>query len=480
MQSLRLSLFFLLTLCCTSAQAVISPVTNTQDSGPGSLRAAMTEAIASDGARPIRFVAPFPIHGEIHLLSPLPDITSAELIIDGFGRDPVIQGDSTFVLIRTTSALQSLRLEGITLSHGFNNQQGNAFGGCLTGFPVASNAELTIRNTRFSSCGARGSNFVSGGAFHWNGGEVRVEDSTFDNNLANSTGYENTSQAAGGAIFSAGALWVERSDFSGNRAGGRSSSGGAIRVSSELELRDSVLMSNSAISTNADQPGSFGGAVAVNCPTCSIAIERNYLFQNTAVTGGALYLRGNNGLNSLAGYLRNNSFHANEALENAGAVSVLNGRIHFQHNTFAAGKAPANAAAYVRFFNSAAGLFSSNVFAQATSGVDCNAVNMETPTLEGGNYATTNSCAGIGAMDVIADLVSPELDIAGTMPVLRFPADSPVIDGGLSIGCLDVDARGTTRPIDGNGDGIAECDSGAFEHPAGAAIFSDGFESPAP
>lgn len=42
-------------------------------------------------------------------------------------------------------------------------------------------------------------------------------------------------------------------------------------------------------------------------------------------------------------------------------------------------------------------------------------------------------------------------------------AGSPAIDGGTNDQCQNKDQRGVTRPQDGNGDGIAVCDVGAYE-----------------
>jgi hypothetical protein len=40
---------------------------------------------------------------------------------------------------------------------------------------------------------------------------------------------------------------------------------------------------------------------------------------------------------------------------------------------------------------------------------------------------------------------------------------SPAIDAGVAAGCPSQDQRGIARPADGDLDGVARCDSGAFE-----------------
>ena len=45
---------------------------------------------------------------------------------------------------------------------------------------------------------------------------------------------------------------------------------------------------------------------------------------------------------------------------------------------------------------------------------------------------------------------------------------SAAIDAGTIYFCPDVDEPGNLRPQDGDGDGIAVCDAGAYEAPAAA------------
>lgn len=54
--------------------------------------------------------------------------------------------------------------------------------------------------------------------------------------------------------------------------------------------------------------------------------------------------------------------------------------------------------------------------------------------------------------------------LGGRVPVLAILGNSPAVDGGLELDCLNVDARGGERPFDGDNDDHAVCDMGAFEY----------------
>jgi hypothetical protein len=61
---------------------------------------------------------------------------------------------------------------------------------------------------------------------------------------------------------------------------------------------------------------------------------------------------------------------------------------------------------------------------------------------------------------------------------------SPAIDAGGAVGCADRDQRGLARSQDGNSDGTAACDIGAFElqpaHPVSLAATEGPEGGPAP
>ncbi|REJ74508.1 MAG: right-handed parallel beta-helix repeat-containing protein [Acidobacteria bacterium] len=102
---------------------------------------------------------------------------------------------------------------------------------------------------------------------------------------------------------------------------------------------------------------------------------------------------------------------------------------------------------------------------------------------------TDNQCGFVANtgdhLDTFVSLAPLAYD--GSTPLHALTADGNEVDAGDPV-CLDhpggdpllVDQRGFPRPSDGDGDGTAACDKGAWEKPAGPdpnLIFLDGFES---
>ncbi len=62
----------------------------------------------------------------------------------------------------------------------------------------------------------------------------------------------------------------------------------------------------------------------------------------------------------------------------------------------------------------------------------------------------------------------PLADNGGATPTHALSSNSPAVDAGLNTTCLATDQRGVARPLDGDGNGSAVCDIGAYEYdPAG-------------
>jgi len=69
-----------------------------------------------------------------------------------------------------------------------------------------------------------------------------------------------------------------------------------------------------------------------------------------------------------------------------------------------------------------------------------------------------------GAVISADPLLGPLQDYGGSVFTRALLVGSPAIDRGSALYCPATDARGQPRPIDGNADGVAVCDLGAFEY----------------
>ena len=197
-----------------SAHATTIIVSNTNDSGPGSLRQALADA--NDGDT----IDATSISGVITL-------TAAQLLVDksvtinGAGADVLaIDGNATTRVFQTDTG-ETVTISGLTMRNG----QGNFGGGILNG----DSATLTIINSTLSD----NSGGFGGGAF--NSGRLAIVNSTVSGNIA----------SEGGGIYNSGAgiLTITNSTFSGNAA---SSIGGGVFNLGTLQLAHSTLSDNSA------------------------------------------------------------------------------------------------------------------------------------------------------------------------------------------------------------------------------------------
>jgi hypothetical protein len=88
---------------------------------------------------------------------------------------------------------------------------------------------------------------------------------------------------------------------------------------------------------------------------------------------------------------------------------------------------------------------------------------------QGYNLESTATCGltGQGDLSGVDPILGPLAANGGATHTHSLPPGSPAIDAGSpgGGGCEGVDQRNTPRPTDGNGDGTARCDIGAFEAP---------------
>jgi hypothetical protein len=308
-------------LAAGSAHADEHSVTTLNDSGPGSLRQAITDAAAGD-------TITFDVSGTIALTSGPLVIDNENLDIEGPGAKLLtISGNhsSRVFVIQNTPSNTSVILAGMTISNGLADLNSPPPQGMGGGILNRGTGRLILSNVVVSNSQALGDPNKKP-ALYWGtgygggvanlGGNLKVFDSAFIGNLArggDGSAGDVAGLGAGGGIFNSGYASIEGSRFTRNQAiGGNDCSGtiltghgaaGALMsggfVSTELVVSDSVFDHNQAIGGNGNQtlvpgglgPGkSSGGAVDVTGGTATFdgcTLEHNVSIGGSGYSGGA-------------------------------------------------------------------------------------------------------------------------------------------------------------------------------------------------
>jgi hypothetical protein len=292
------------------------------------------------------------------------------------------------------------------------------------GRAVRNGGALTLRRVDIVNVGMRGS---GGGICNLEEGILTVEDSLLDGNRAALSG-------GGAAIYNAGRAVLRRVAVQHNYSDGPND-GGAIYSSGELRIYDSVVRNNWI-------PAPFGtrrgGGVAASGFTelKNVTVSGNWTKQETWVgetdsRGGGLALWGD-------AVLTNVTVTANESGTSGGGI----------------------------FYGGGGALTMVNTIIDGNTGGNCAG---EAVTSLGHNIDGDGSCglAGVGDRSGVDPMLGPLADNGGPTVTHALLAGSPAVDAGDGAACPGWDQRGAPRPADGDGDGEALCDIGAFE--AGAA-----------
>src|SRR5215208_460176 len=246
-----------------SVWATTFTVSNTSDSGEGSLREAIENANTRAGADEITFSEGG--RGTITLASTLPEVAdSAGLTING-GGDVIVSGDDSVRVLQVAEGA-TLSLRNLTVTRGrTHTSEGDSGGG------IYSEGTLKVNNSTLS--GNTASPFNSGGGIY-NVGTLEVNNSTF---------FQNRGWNGGGIYNDAGGrATVINSTFSMNSGGARSEGGGGIYNGGDLEVNNATFYGNAAAS---------GGGV-VHRGDRTATITNSTFFQNTSAfssTGASIF-----------------------------------------------------------------------------------------------------------------------------------------------------------------------------------------------
>ena len=264
--------------------AAIIPVTNTNDSGPGSLRQAL--AVANDGDTIV-----FDLGGAATI-----SLTSGELVINrniaviGPGANLLTvaraQNAANFRVFHITSG-HTVTIEGLTISNG--NAQGN-FPGAAGGGIYSELSALSVNNCVITSNTA----LWGGGICNYgnaSGAMIYLSNSSISSNLGLNAagGIYNYSQGA----FSSASLTVSNSTVNGNSS---AEAGGIYNKTANGS--DTLAINNSTISGNsANLTGGIENYAIGTNATATLTIANSTLSSNSALFKGGSAITNGAGTN---------------------------------------------------------------------------------------------------------------------------------------------------------------------------------------
>jgi hypothetical protein len=255
-------------------------VTNTLDSGAGSLRAAIAIANAAKTSDTIVFASS--LNGQTITLTSGELLITSDVTIAGPGKDKLtISGDNASRVFELSNKakthLPQVSLSGMTISNG-DGQIGG------TGGAINNYGTLTISNCTLSGNTA---GLANGGAIN-NYGTLTISNSVLSDNSA----------AIGGAIGNGGTLTVNGCILTGNSATGGLAEGGAISSAGSglVTVSGSTLSDNSAPGSGSGSGTGLGGGIWIEFGTLNLS--GCTLSGNSAWKGGGIFT-GNSGPSTL-------------------------------------------------------------------------------------------------------------------------------------------------------------------------------------
>lgn len=258
-----------------------------------------------------------------------------------------------------------------------------------------------------------------------------------------------TGNVSGGAIRNHGFTTLKRSTVSLSSV---ENQGGGIQNLGTLRLDGSTVASNVALS----QGGGIDNA------------GRLTLMESTVASNVGLYGAGirNSGIAALF----NSTVRGNGGFLGGGILNDASGSASLNNVTIADNSiSGSDGGAGVR--NEGQLRIENSILADTDGGGrDC--ANLGSITASGGNLVEDGSCSISGALTG-----DPRLDGPSGKPAhYQLQAGSPAVEAGTNASCPGVDQRGKRRPMDGDDDGVNECDLGAVERPSKAECGLTGIE----
>ena len=271
----------------------------------------------------------------------------------------------------------------------------------------------------------------------------------------------------GGGLDNRGIATWTASSLVANTANG--SFGGGLKNIGTMSMVFGHILNNTT-------PAGAGGGAGVS-NTGTLTMDQVTISGNrSGVNGGGIDSRDPGDLTLTNVTISGNAAGTLVSTGRGGGLHNSSGLVDMRNVTIAENTAPSSAALVNLTLASALRLRRTIVANNhSTTGNDC----LGQLTSLGLNVDRGNSC-GFNPGGILLDLVNTDpllgslQSIGNGLLVHPLQPGSPAIDRGIrNADCPANDARGGVRPLDGNGDGFALCDVGAFEFdPVGVAAVS--------
>lgn len=297
------------------------------------------------------------------------------------------------------------------------------WGETYNGGGIASSGSLTVNDSVITENDAGD----DGGGIAISGGLLSVKNSAIINNRA-------LDEAAGGILMNGGTATILNTTVSGNIS---AIGGGIFNGGGELKVLNSSVINNN---TDQEFQTGLGGAGIVN-------IGGTLVVSNTTISN-------NSSIGSTGGGIYNTSF-------DSGTVTLLNSTLSGNSATFGGG-----------IFNGESSTLHVQNTIIANSGVGGDCTNEGIIATNLANLVEDDSCNPTISGDPMLEALANNGGLTETHALMP---TSPAIDSGDNAVCAalpvnNLDQRGELRPVDGNGDGTAECDIGAYEQQATTSV----------
>ncbi len=339
----------------------------------------------------------------------------------------------------------ALAISGSTFSNNLANALAGAGGGMEIHSGTGTVSGTTVSgNSSFDGAGISN----DGGSIHFSGLDVH------DNHAGANAGGISFNNATTSAT-------LDTSKVHDNTAG---SEGGGITVANGATL----TASGSAITNNTagtDTSNGFGGGIATSFPvaTTKLTVTASTIAGNHATHDGGGVYNGRTAVFKNVTISGNTADHRGGGLYNSAAITMtstmpLAGVATLTNTTVADNTSTAGAGLYD---DAGRPLTLSDTLLDRNSGGDC----AGTITSTGHNFDADSTCAVSGAGDLsgMDPLLGSLGDNGGDTPTQALGLHSPAVDAGDPSTCMPTDQRSVARPQDGDLDGTATCDIGAYE-----------------